>query len=433
MKDKILDFARKIESNVYMKSISGAMMAMMPLMMVSSIASLINAIDFWGIKEFFASVGIKFILDQLNNLTINVISLYVAFLVGYKLGDNLKANSLNSGLIGLLSFLILTPLGNYEIVAGETTKALVTLDMSALGSGGMFVAMLGAVIGARIYIFLIDKKVTIKMPSSVPPVVSTSFAAIIPAFVVALIMGIVYYGMSLTPYGSIGAFVLKIVQAPIQSVGSNVFAAMFIVAFIEFLWFFGIHGVLAVYPVLMLVFQQPQLDNLAAFSAGQVLPHLWTMGFIINNRGARSLAVSLLCMFKAKSAQLKSVGKIGFIPACFQISEPIKFGIPQVLNPLMLAPLMITPAISVFSAWVLVKIGFLPYHNGTSLPTGFPAIIMGGLIQGWQGIVAQLVQLILCILVYIPFINIQDKIYLEQEVEEALKAEAEAVEETQTA
>lgn len=420
MKEKVFELARGIESNVYMKSISGAMTSSMPIMIVSSIASLINAIDFWGIKEFLTTIGVRAILTQLNNLTINVISLYIAFLIAYKLAQNLKANALNSGIIGLLSFLILTPLSSIDTATGTTTT---TLDMSAFGSGGMFVAIIGALIGARLYIFLIDKKVTIKMPSSVPPVVSTSFAAIIPAFLVAFLMGGIYYAMSLTSYGSLANLVMQVVQAPIQNLGSNIFAAMFIVAFIEFLWFFGIHGVLAVYPILMLVFYQPGLENLEAFSAGQVLPHLWTMGFILNNRGARSLAVSILCIFKAKSEQLKSVGKIGFIPACFQISEPIKFGIPQVMNPPMLLPLMLTPAVSVLSAYLLVQIGFLPYHNGTSIPTAFPAIFMGGLIQGWQGIVAQLIQLALCIVIYIPFINMQDKIYLEQEKEIATTEE----------
>ena len=99
------------------------------------------------------------------------------------------------------------------------------------------------------------------------------------------------------------------VQAPLTLLGANVFACMIIVAFIEFLWFFGIHGVLAVYPVLMLVFYQPMLDNLAAYSAGQPLPHLFTIGFILNNRGARSFAVALLAIFSCKSEQLKAVGE----------------------------------------------------------------------------------------------------------------------------
>lgn len=289
------------------------------------------------------------------------------------------------------------------------------MELSTLGSGGMFVAMFGGLLGARIYILCVQKNLMIKMPDSVPPIVNKSFAAIVPAIIVSAIMGIIYVGMAATPYGTLTDMIYTWVQAPLTLLGANIFACMIIVAFIEFLWFFGIHGVLAVYPILMLVFYQPGLDNLAAYSAGQALPHLFTIGFILNNRGARSFAVALLAIFGCKSEQLKAVGKIGLIPSMFGISEPIKFGIPQVMNIRMLLPLMLTPAVSVLSAYLLTIVGFLPYHNGVNIPTGFPIIFGGFLVNGWQGIIAQLIQFILCVIIYIPFMRLQDKAALAEE------------------
>ncbi|WP_423788777.1 PTS transporter subunit EIIC [Lactococcus formosensis] len=149
--------------------------------------------------------------------------------------------------------------------------------------------------------------------------------------------------------------------------------------------------------------------------AHQTLPYLFTTGFILNNRGARSFAVALLAIFKCKSQQLRSVGKLAVIPSLFGISEPVKFGLPQIMNVRMLIPLMLTPAVSVLSAWLLTIIGFLPYQNGVNLPSGFP-IIFGGLItNGWQGLIAQLLQLALCILIYIPFMKSQDRAYITEE------------------
>lgn len=417
-KNNLLKYANAVQNNLYMKSISSAMMSLMPIMMVSSIASLIGAIDIGGTAAFMEKIGLKAILDQINNMTINVVSIYVAFLIAYKIGQNLKADALNCGIMGVMSFLILTPL--------SVTDSLKGLSTTALGSGGMFVAMLGGCLGGRLYVLFMDKKLVIKMPESVPPVVSKSFASIIPGALVAAIMGLIYQIMSLTPYGDVTSLIYAIVQAPLASLGANIFASMLIVAFIELLWFFGIHGVLAVYPILMLVFYEPQLANLAAYGAGEALPYIFTMGFILNNRGARSLAVSILCIFNSKSAQLKAVGKVGLVPAAFQISEPIKFGIPQVMNLRMLFPLMITPAVSVLSAYILTIIGFLPYHNGVSVPTGFPAIFCGFLFNGWQGIIAQLIQLGLCTIIYIPFIKSQDKFYLEQEKQAAEQSESKA-------
>nr|WP_237580120.1 PTS transporter subunit EIIC [Enterococcus sp. JM4C] len=320
VKDAILNGAIKIQNNTYMRAISNAMMGLMPVMMISSIASLINAINIGPTQQIMEQIGLKALLTQMNAMTIDVISLYVAFLVGYKLAEQLKADQLNAGLMSVVSFLILSPISLLE-----ETK---TLKLETLGSGGMFVAMFAGLIGARIYILCVNKNLVIKMPESVPPIVNKSFAAIVPAVIVSTVMGIIYVVMSLTPYGTLTSMIYTWVQAPLTSLGANVFTCMIIVAFIEFLWFFGIHGVLAVYPVLMLVFYQPGLDNLAAYSAGAALPHLFTIGFILNNRGARSFAVALLAIFSCKSEQLKAVGKVGLIPSMFGISEPVKFGIP---------------------------------------------------------------------------------------------------------
>lgn len=406
-KDKVLAGAIKVQNNVYMKAISNAMMGLMPIMMISSIASLINAIDIGNTQQIMEQIGLKSLLTQINAMTIDVISVYVAFLVGYKLAEHLNADQLNAGIMSLVSFLILSPIATFE-----ETKVI---EFSTLGSSGMFVAMFGGILGARIYILCVEKNLTIKMPDSVPPIVNKSFAAIVPGVIVSTIMGIIYVAIAATPYGTLTDMIYTWVQAPLTLLGANVFACMIIVAFIEFLWFFGIHGVLAVYPVLMLVFYQPMLDNLAAYSAGQPLPHLFTIGFILNNRGARSFAVALLAIFSCKSEQLKAVGKIGLIPSMFGISEPIKFGIPQVMNIRMLIPLMVTPAVSVLSAYLLTIVGFLPYHNGVNIPTGFPIIFGGFLTNGWQGIIAQLIQFVLCVLIYIPFMRWQDKAALAEE------------------
>ncbi|MEB5855843.1 PTS transporter subunit EIIC [Enterococcus gallinarum] len=406
-KNKVLAGAIKVQNNVYMKAISNAMMGLMPIMMISSIASLINAIDIGNTQQIMDQIGLKSLLTQINAMTIDVISVYVAFLVGYKLAEHLNADQLNAGIMSLVSFLILSPIATFE-----ETKVI---EFSTLGSSGMFVAMFGGILGARIYILCVEKNLTIKMPDSVPPIVNKSFAAIVPGVIVSTIMGIIYVVIAATPYGTLTDMIYTWVQAPLTLLGANVFACMIIVAFIEFLWFFGIHGVLAVYPVLMLVFYQPMLDNLAAYSAGQPLPHLFTIGFILNNRGARSFAVALLAIFSCKSEQLKAVGKIGLIPSVFGISEPIKFGIPQVMNIRMLIPLMVTPAVSVLSAYLLTIVGFMPYHNGVNIPTGFPIIFGGFLTNGWQGIIAQLIQFVLCVLIYIPFMRWQDKAALAEE------------------
>lgn len=411
----ILKGAQKFQSNKLVRALSGGMMGILAIMMVSSVATLIGAIDFWGIGEFLVNTGIKDLLNQIVEMTNGIISIYVAFTVAYKVGELYKTEELNCGIMGLMGFMILTPLledGN--------------INISSIGSSGMFVAMFSALFFGRLYVWLIKKNIRIRMPDAVPPIVSKSFSGIIPGCIIAGIAGIIYAAMAKTSYGSLSNLIYSLLQKPLMAMGSNIFTAMFLVAFIEFLWFFGMHGVMVVMPVMMALFYAPQMANLAAYNAGEPLPYLFTFGFILGNRGARSFAVVLHCLFTCKSEKLKAVGKVGLIPAAFGISEPVKFGIPQVMNVRMLLPLMLTPAVSVFSAWVLTIIGFLPYNNGISAPTGFPIIFSGMLSHGWQGIVAQLVQLVLCFIIYIPFMKVEDKIALEEEAAQKAEMAAQA-------
>lgn len=410
VKKKLGNFSTAFSNNVYMKALSQGMMATMSLMMVSSVATLIGAIDIGASQEFLKNTGILGVCKIISTMTIDVISIYVAFLVAYKLGDIMKKDALNCGITGLMAFLILCQI--------TVTRDGRFLNISNFGSSGIFTALFGSLLASRLYIWATDHKLTIKMPDSVPPFVANSFAAIVPGFLVAVIFAVINHVMSLTSYATVTNMLMVFIQAPFMHLGNNIFSAMFVVGFIELLWFFGMHGVITMMPVIMMLWMEPQMANLQAYNAGQALPYLFTFGFVIGNRGARSLAVALHCLFTCKSERLRATGKLGIVPALFGISEPIKFGIPQVMNIRMLIPLIITPVVSVLSAYLLTIIGFLPYTNGVTLPTGFPVIIGGFFTNGWQGIIAQLVQLALCYLIYIPFMKREDKYALEQEGEQ---------------
>lgn len=62
----------------------------------------------------------------------------------------------------------------------------------------------------------------------------------------------------------------------------------------------------------------------------------WFMFLMIGGSGATfGLCIVLLT---CKSKQLKTVGKLGIVPAFFNINEPVIFGVPLMLNPMMYIP-----------------------------------------------------------------------------------------------
>lgn len=61
-------------------------------------------------------------------------------------------------------------------------------------------------------------------------------------------------------------------------------------------------------------------------------------------------------MLRSKSNLYRSLGKMSFPSAVFCINEPVIFGFPIVMNPLMMIPFIATPMILGASSYVLMKV-----------------------------------------------------------------------------
>lgn len=128
----------------------------------------------------------------------------------------------------------------------------------------------------------------------------------------------------------------------------------------------------------------------------------------------------------AKSEQMKSLGKLEIVPALFNINEPILFGAPIVLNPMMLLPFMLTPMLSMGLTYLAIKIGIIPLFNGVYVPWTTPPIISGFLVGGWRTALWQALMLVMTFFVYLPFVRRQDNMLFTQEQQRLAEEQAEA-------
>lgn len=114
------------------------------------------------------------------------------------------------------------------------------------------------------------------MPDSVPPAVAKSFAALIPAILTlstfTAINAIVTVGLNTNLHDVI----YNIIQVPLVGLGSSIWATLLAIFFIQFLWFFGLHGQILVNSVMDPVWNTLMFENLEAYKAGEHLPHIIT-------------------------------------------------------------------------------------------------------------------------------------------------------------
>ena len=111
------------------------------------------------------------------------------------------------------------------------------------------------------------------------------------------------------------------------------------------------------------------------------------------------------------------MSKLGAVPSLFNINEPLIFGTPIILNPLMLVPVTLAPIVSVLIAYLAMKLQFMLPFNGVIAPWTTPPIISGLLVSGWQGALVQLLAIIASTAIYLPFVKALDNQYKKEELE----------------
>ncbi len=405
MIDKMMSISKKMQENRFISSLTNGLISATPLLMVGAIFAVINSFPIAGYQNFLITTKLKVITSLPTNITTNLISVYLAFIIAYlfaKKSD--RKESMEIGILALMSFLIITPI---EI---SDSYAITAIKSDWLGAAGMFTAFIVSLSSAAICTWLYQKEITIKMPEGVPEAVSKSFSALIPGFVVAFLFLLVRYLFMLTPFESMHKFIYGVIGAPLTVIGSSFWAFLIFVLLIHVFWFLGIHGSLLVIGIVAPIITPLGIENLAAYNAGQTIPHILTTTFLFQSIGAtagNTLGLVIAMCF-AKSKRYQTVGKLGLVPNIFSVNEPIIFATPIVMNFSLLIPFVAVPVVSFVGAYVLTLIDILPRMNGVSVPAGIPIVLGGIMSGGWKWGVYQLLTVLFSYGMYLPFFKKMD-------------------------
>lgn len=414
--DRVIEVASKIADNKYLSSLRDGFMAAFPATMFASIAMIIqNFPATFGFSQYLPKAVMDFLnnfLGPVGNATMSVSNLFFVFAIGYHLAKKLKCNQLYAGVVSLSSFLMLVPM--------LSNKKGTFIPQSYLGSQGVFVGILTAMIATKIFAFLENKHITIKMPEQVPPAIANSFTAIIPSAVTLLVFNAIRYAFTFTTYGNVLDCLFKLLQRPLTSLGASLPATLVAVIVAQLLWWMGVHGQIIVNTVMDPIWGTLALENYNAFQAGKPLPHIICSTFmgvfpLIGGNGM-TFGIILVSLFIARSIRLKETMKMVVVPSAFNISEPITFGLPVVLNPFVLVPWILAPVVTVIISYFAIASGLVPRPIGVTVVWTTPVILSGWIATGsWTGGVLQIVNVVVSTLIWLPFMKALDKQYLKEE------------------
>lgn len=397
MEKRFVPIASKLGNQRHLVAIRDAFVVSMPLMILGSFGTLINTLPINVYQEFmnnlFGAERWTAFGNAVSNGTFGILSLLTVAALGYNLGRSYKQDGLMCAIVATSAFFIF---------GGST----------GLNSKGLFVALICGILATELFVRLSgNQKLVVKMPDGVPPAVGKAFEALFPSMITLALFGLVPLICAFMGVEDIVNSFYELVQKPFMGLSNNLFAAIVIPFAIQILWFFGLHGGNILAPFMETI-NTPAIDaNIQALADGQAAPYLINKPFMtafvhLGGAGATIGLIIAIILVGRKVKTMKTVTELSAPAAIFNINEPMIFGFPIVLNPILFIPYVFGPVILCVVAYLATKLGMVPAATFV-VPWNIPPIIGGVLAtKSWTGGVLALVNLLLSILIYLPFVKI---------------------------
>lgn len=440
--DKFMKLAGKIASEAHLVAVRDAFVAMMPITMAGSVAVLLNVF----LRDIPNNLGMSSFVESMSPViavngnvwfgTIAIMALVFSFALGYNLSLMYKVNPLAGGMVSFGAFIATVPqslkfASNLEGLSDKAIKILSgagvavesaskgvnlsswgAISTAYAGATGLFTALIVGFISMKIFAYLMNHKVILRLPDSVPPAVNKAFAAIIPGVVAIYVAAILAQASVMLTGKALSDLISTYIQTPLMGLSQGVGSVILITFLVQLFWFFGIHGHNVLAPVMDGVYLTAQNLNLEHYQAHHQiakLPYLWTRGsfdaYCQMGGSGVTLALIIAIFIFSKRDEYRAVAKLAWPMGMFNINEPVIFGIPIVLNPIFIIPWLIVPPICATIAYTLTALGVIP-PVFIMVPWITPPRLYAYLATGgsWLAGLVSLLNLGVAFLIWLPFI-----------------------------
>ncbi|MBD1573720.1 PTS sugar transporter subunit IIC [Vibrio sp. S17_S38] len=427
IENKVTPIAGRIGNQRHVTSIRDGFISALPFMIVGSFMLVFIFPPFspdtsWGFAQAWLGFSSEY-RDQLMlpfNLSMGVMTFFISTGVAASLARHYDLDPLATGLLALMSFLLVAaPIEDGKLV------------MTYFGGPGIFTALITAIFATEVYAFLKRKNITIKLPPEVPAGVARSFEILIPVLVIIFTL----HPLNLFIEAETGMIIPQAIMSmlePLVSASDSLPAILLAVLVCQILWFAGIHGALIVTGIMNPFWLANLAVNQTALANGMEPPVIFLQGFwdhYLLIGGVGSTLPLAFMLARSRSIHLKTVGKLSTVPALFNINEPLLFGTPIIMNPVMFLPFVFVPMINAVVAYFALKFDLVARVVSVT-PWTTPGPIGASWAANWamSPVILCFICMAISAVVYLPFIKAYEKQLLENEAKQH-----EEVEQGQTA
>ncbi|SDF96482.1 PTS system lactose-specific IIB component, Lac family /PTS system lactose-specific IIC component, Lac family [Selenomonas sp. WCT3] len=407
MVEKMKPLFEKVSNNIYLRAIRDGFVSCIPVILFSSLFILVACVP--EIFDYKWPKAISTVLWQAYNYSMGMLGILMVATIAKSLTDSIntkmpKLRQINDVSVMIVSIICLLLLAVAPVEGGISTEFM--------GTKGLLSAFVVAFTVPNIYKFFVKRNITIKLPDEVPHYIAQTFADLIPLSVAVMIywvFGIVFKEATGMMFG---AWILEVFK-PLFVAADGYIGLAIIYGAMAMFWFVGIHGPSIVEPAVTAIYIANIEANLQIVNAGghatNILTHP-TSYFVATLGGTgATLMFCAMCAFIAKSKQLRAVGRASIVPVTFAVNEPIIFGAPIVLNPVLFFPFVLTPILNV---WVFkffvdnLGMNAFTYILPWTTPAPIGLIIGTGFAQ--MAFVLAPLLLVMDAALYYPFFRVYD-------------------------
>src|SRR5437588_3518752 len=412
-----------LASNVYLQAVRDAFIIFtLPLILAGSLFLVIANPPIPALAALIAPYQHAILVPF--QLSFGTLALFLSFGVAYSLAQYRRTEAVQPGVLAMVLFLIAS------VPVGDLTNVSLGQLLPYVGGNGVLVGILIGILTTDIVRRFRGSRFTIRLPKSVPPNVTRAFEALVPAILlITLVWGIEWFVSSFTFSGADGKvqqmtlpILLMRAFEPLVVVQDSYPAALLEIVLMMLLWSVGIHGMNVVTAIAAPFWFATLANNAATGGHGIVTEPFFHIFAHLGGSGATWPLV--IYMLRSRSAQLRTVGKVALGPAVFNINEPVTFGVPMALNPLMMIPFVLVPVTIVTINYFVFFVGLV--HVPIIIqPFTVPIGISGFFATGgdFRGSLLQFFDLAVSALIYYPFFKSWERILVARE-EEATQLEA---------
>lgn len=399
-----LDALRRLQQLTAVRAVRGGLMNLFPVLIIGAFALILKTFPVAAYQTAIATFAGGFfvdLFDLVNSATFGVLSVHMTYSISrsyMKLKADPEAVSGGAVFASLTTFFILSGVNLSDFGTDSMgPKSMFLAIISGLGASALYLVLSRALRNLRHKLFSsgADREFN-RMLSSIAPIILVGVCFGVVNMLVVRAFGVDSF-RTLLSYAFNDLF---------ARIGNGFFKGFFFVLFSSVLWFFGIHGSDTLENVMQTYFTP---ISAGAVPGASILTKEFFDCFVLMGGCGTAICLLIAILIFSRNRARRGLGYTAAFPMLFNINELMVFGLPIIFNPTMLIPFLLAPLVCYTTAYFALSAGLVPYIT-QSVEWTTPVLLGGYWATGSvAGSILQMVNIVLGVLIYLPFLRLLDK------------------------